>query len=189
MAPERPARRPKRLPEYLEASEVQAVIDGAPNGDARLLMFLQWRGGLRISEALAVTAADFSLDADRPTLRVRQAKGAKDRVVPVHPELSTEVRHFLIHHAKDKGPLVTVHPSTAWRWVKAAVKAAEGLGRLPAGRRVSTHTLRHSYARHLLNNGVAIHNLSRWMGHSSISVTLIYLELTGDPAGQLAQVP
>ncbi len=149
MAPERQTRRPKRLPEYLEASEVQAVIDAAPgDGDARLLMYLQWRAGLRISEALAVTAVDFSLDTDRPTLRVRHGKGAKDRVVPVHPELASEVRYFLIHHRKGKGPLVTVHPSTAWRWVQSAVKAAEAQGRLTPGRRVSTHTLRHSYARH-----------------------------------------
>ena len=54
---------------------------------------------------------------------------------------------------------------------------------------ISTHTLRHSYARHLLMNGIPINYLSRWLGHSSIQTTLIYLELVPDPTGSLAMVP
>ena len=57
------------------------------------------------------------------------------------------------------------------------------------GKRVGTHTLRHSYARHLLMNGIPINYLSRWLGHSSIQTTLIYLELVPDPTGSLASVP
>ena len=52
-----------------------------------------------------------------------------------------------------------------------------------------THTLRHSYARHLLMNGIPINYLSRWLGHSSIQTTLIYLELVPDPTGSLVNVP
>ena len=51
------------------------------------------------------------------------------------------------------------------------------------------HTLRHSYARHLLMNGTQINYLSRWLGHSSIQTTLIYLELVPDPSGSLDRVP
>ena len=69
------------------------------------------------------------------------------------------------------------------------VAEAQALGRFPAGRKVGTHTLRHSYARHLLRHGIPINYLSRWLGHSSINTTLIYLELEPDPAGALAQVP
>ena len=58
-----------------------------------------------------------------------------------------------------------------------------------AGRRIGTHTLRHSYARHLLMNGVPINALSRWLGHANLSTTLVYLELVPDPAGSLARVP
>ena len=63
------------------------------------------------------------------------------------------------------------------------------LGAIAPGRRVGTHTLKHSYARHLLVNGVPINYLSRWLGHSSIQTTLIYLELVPDPTGSLAAVP
>ena len=60
---------------------------------------------------------------------------------------------------------------------------------IPPGRRISNHTLRHSYARHLLVSGIPINHLSRWLGHSSIQTMLIYLELVPDPTGSLAAVP
>ena len=60
---------------------------------------------------------------------------------------------------------------------------------IPLGRRISNHTLRHSYARHLLVSGIPINYLSRCLGHSSIQTTLIYLELVPDPTGSLAAVP
>ena len=57
------------------------------------------------------------------------------------------------------------------------------------GRRIGAHTLRHSYARHLLMNGIQVNYLSPWLGHSSIQTTLIYLELVPDPSGSLDRVP
>ena len=77
------------LPEYLEASEVNALISAAPNPQTRLVMLEQWWAGLRIPGAFALEIRDLHLDTDRPTLRVRQGKGRKARVVPVHPELQT----------------------------------------------------------------------------------------------------
>ena len=62
-------------------------------------------------------------------------------------------------------------------------------GRSCPGARLGTHTLRHSYARHLLMNGIQINYLSRWLGHSSIQTTLIYLELVPDQSGSLDRVP
>ena len=76
-----------RLPEYLEAQEVQAIIQAAPHTQAKLLILTQWRAGLRVSEALSLTRADLSLDTNLPTIRVRNGKGSKARIVPVHPEL------------------------------------------------------------------------------------------------------
>ena len=79
--------------------------------------------------------------------------------------------------------------TTAWRWMKTAVRRAEELGAISPGKHISTHTLRRSYARHLLMNGIPINYLSRRLGHSSIQTTLIYLELVPDPTGSLAMVP
>ena len=78
---------PRKLPEYLEAHEVEAIIGATDNPRARLLMLEQWRAGLRIAEALALEVADLSLDAEPPTLRVRAGKGIRSRIVPMHREL------------------------------------------------------------------------------------------------------
>ena len=76
--------------------------------------------------------------------------------------------------------------------MQAAVRRAEDLGAISPGKRVGTvgtHTLRHSYARHLLMNGIPINYLSRRLEHSSVQTTLVYLELVPDPTGSLAAVP
>lgn len=133
--------------------------------------------------------SDLSLDSDLPTIRVRSGKGRKARVVPAHPELAAAFRMALSYGNVAEGRLIEAHRSTAWRWVQAAMERAECLGAIASGRRVGTHTLRHSYARHLLMHGVPINYLSRWLGHSSIQTTLIYLELVPDPTRSLAAVP
>ena len=179
----------RSLPEYLEADEVSAVIAAAPNPRAKLLILLQWRAGLRVSEALALEPGDLSLDADRPTLRVRSGKGGKARIVPVHPELQAALIAVLNYADVGSGRIVNASRSTAWRWVQTAVFRAEINGGLLIGRRVGTHTFRHSYARHLLMHGIPINHLSRWLGHASITPTLVYLELVPDPTGSLATVP
>ena len=77
----------KKLPEYVEAHEVNALLRAAPNPWAKLLMMIEWRAGQRVSEAQALEVRDLSLDVQLPTLRVRRGKGRKARIVPVHPEL------------------------------------------------------------------------------------------------------
>ena len=76
------------MPEYLEAAEVEAMIEHAPNVPCKLLMLFQCHAGLRISEALGLEARDVPLKTDRPTPRVRRGKGRKARIVPVHPEFA-----------------------------------------------------------------------------------------------------
>ena len=113
----------------------------------------------------------------------------KSQLVPVHPELHGALSSALAYGDISQGRIIEAHPTTTWRWVQAAVKRAEELGAIAPGKRVGTHTLRHSYARHLMMNGIPINYLSRWLGHSSIQTTLIYLELVPDPKGSLAAVP
>ena len=180
----------KKLPEYIEAHEVNALIRAGPNPRARLLMMIEWRAGLRVSEALALEVGDLSLDVELPTLRVRQGKGRKARIVPVHPELHSALSSALqFGNIAESDKIVKASRSTADRWIKEATAGAQKVGAIASGRRISNHTLRHSYARHLLTSGIPINYLSRWLGHSSIQTTLIYLELVPDPTGSLAMVP
>ena len=180
----------RQLPEYLEAHQVEALIRAAPNSRGRLLFLIEWRAGLRISEALALEARDLSLESDLPSIHVREGKGSKPRIVPVHPELHAALTSALqFGNIGQVDRLVSASRSTSDRWIKAAAARAEELGAIPPGRHISNHTLRHSYARHLLMHGIPINYLSRWLGHSSIQTTLIYLELVPDPTGSLASVP
>ena len=157
----------RHLPEYLEAQEVTALLRAAPHPQAALLMLLQWRAGLRVSEALALEVGDLQLEGDHPSLRVRHGKGGRERLVPVHPELGAGLRNALAFGArKQKGPIFQATRSTAWRWVKSALEKAQELRAIPPGRRVGTHTLRHSAARHWLASGIPINVVSRWLGHA-----------------------
>ena len=120
----------EQLPECLEAHEIDALIRAAPNPRARLLFLIEWRAGLRISEALAVEARDLSLDTDLPTIRVRQGKGSKARIVPVHAELHAALTSALqFGNVGQDDRLVRTSRSTADRWIKAAAARAEELGR------------------------------------------------------------
>lgn len=166
------------LPEYLEKPEVDALLSNAPQGVAHLLMLLQWRAGLRIGEALALKVRDLILETDPPTLRVRGGKGSPVRVVEVHPEL----RAALLSALEDvglgqSGRLFRVGRKQGDQWIAAAVRKTVESGVLATERRITSHTLRHSYARHLLANGIPINAVSRWLGHRSIYTTLVYLEL------------
>ena len=129
------------------------------------------------------------MESNNPTLMVRSGMGRRARVFPVHPELAAAFKMALSYGNVREGRLIDVHRVTAWRWVQVAVRRAEELGAIPPGRRVGTHTLRHSCARHLLMHGIPINYLSRWLGHSSIQTTLVYLELLRDPTRSLAAVP
>ena len=135
----------KKLPEYLEAHEVNALLRAAPNPRARLLMMIEWRAGLRVSEALALEVGDLSLDVELPTLRVRQGKGRKARIVPIHPALHSALSSALqFGNVADGDRIVKASRSTADRWIREAAARAQRDGAILSGRRISSHTLRHS---------------------------------------------
>ena len=159
-----PGSKGRTLPEYLDKPEIEALIQAGARPQAVLLMLMQWRAGLRVSEALAVEVADLKLDSERPTLTVRQAKGGRTRIVPVHDELNSALSNAIAYGQVQRGRLIQVTRSTAWRWVKDAVERAVALGAMSAGRKVGTHTLRHSAARHWLSSGIPINVVSRWLG-------------------------
>ena len=172
----------RKLPEYLEPAQIDSLIAAVPYGAPKLLVLLQWRAGLRISEALALDAEDLQLGDEYPTLRVRKGKGNKPRLVPVHPELRAALLTFM-GFRRPHGPLIQASRTTAWRWVKRAQEAAHIPGQ------IGTHTLRHSAARHWLASGVPINEVSIWLGHSNLSTTLIYLKILPDPRGSMDRVP
>ena len=179
----------RKLPEYLEAADINALIQAAPNERVRLFLLLGWRAGLRVSEIGALRASDIHLDGDKPTLKVRQGKGRRDRIVPVQSELATALRAALEFWRLPKNePLLGMHRTTAHTWIKDVYQAAVEYGTIAGGKRVFPHILRHSAARHWIAAGVPINHIQRWLGHANLATTMIYLELVPDSQGFMENV-
>ena len=120
--------RRQSLPEYLEKDEVDGLIRCALNSQGRLLMLIQWRAGLRVSEALALEVGNLQLDGERSTLRVRYGKGSRSRLVPVHSELRAALVNALAYGGVKRGRIIQASRATVWRWLKEALSRAEELG-------------------------------------------------------------
>jgi integrase/recombinase XerD len=168
-------RRSKKLPVVLSREEVRAVLKLLKHPVVRMALTVMYACGLRISEAARLKVKD--IDADRKQLWVRFGKGGKDRSVP----LPDHVRGLLRAHYKSHGnggqwlfPEKQGHISTDT--LQHAFKLA--LHATGINKEATPHTLRHSYATHLLENGEDITTLQKILGHADISTTKIYLHLT-----------
>ena len=183
-------RMPRLLPETLTQAETERLL-GAPSEEAlldRALLELLYAAGLRISEALRLDLEDISLDG--AFVRVI-GKGDRERLVPVGEVALDAVRAWLdggraallaAHHVAPirGGPLFLgrngrrLARQQAWAIVKRAAATA-GLND-----RVSPHTLRHSFATHLLEGGADLRIVQELLGHASISTTQLYTHVTGE---------
>ena len=180
-------KKPKRLPVVLDVEEVAHLLATARAGRERILLTTAYACGLRISELLWLQVTD--IDSARMVVNVRQGKGAKDRQVPLSPRLLTELRQWWSSHrtkpwlfpglsgASRQRPM---NVTSVQRTVKQIV-ARSGLKKS-----ASMHTLRHSYATHLLEAGVDVVTLQKLLGHSDLSTTARYLHLS---RRYLAQLP
>ena len=185
-------RRGRPLPETLTVAEVErllAVPDTArPEGlRDRALLELLYAGGLRVSEAVGLDAEDLSLDGG--FVRVI-GKGDRERLVPVGEIALDWLARYLgevrpgwlarQHVSPRGGPLFLsaggrrLDRRTAWRTVKRCAAAAD------LSPSVSPHTLRHSFATHLLEGGADLRIVQELLGHASISTTQLYTHLTGE---------
>lgn len=161
----------KKLPVVLSREEVRAILKQVKSPMAKMALTVIYACGLRNAEGVKLTLAD--IDGDRKQLWVRCGKGWKDRAVP----LAEHVRKLLLGHYRTyvtSGKRLFPHITTdlLQRIFKQALKEA-GINKC-----ATPHTLRHSFATHLLENGEDITILQRILGHADISSTRIYLHLT-----------
>jgi integrase/recombinase XerD len=165
-------KKPKPLPCVLSADEVRRLFDSV--GDPFYLMILQtaYAAGLRVSEVIRLKVSD--IDAQRMVLHVRCAKGRKDRLVPLSVVLLDRLRqHWRAHRPREwlfpgQTPAGHISQSQVQRICHRAVLAA-GISK-----KASMHTLRHSYATHLLEGGTDLATLRKLLGHNQLSTTLRY---------------
>jgi integrase/recombinase XerD len=169
-------KKPKTLPSVLSPEEVLHLIQTAHPGRERTMVQTAYACGLRINELLHLQVCD--IDSARMVVVVRQGKGGKDRLVPLSARLLAELRAYW----RVSRPATWLFPGlvpdqpltdgTVHRWFQELVERAGFC------KRVTCHTLRHSFATHLLEAGVDLRTLQVLLGHSHLRSTIGYLHVS-----------
>jgi integrase/recombinase XerD len=173
----------KKLPVVLSVAEVQRILSRVYQPHHRVCLTLIYACGLRISEGVGVQVKD--VDSSRMQLLIRSAKGNKDRCVPLPEPLLVQLRQFWLSHRhpvylfpkRNRGGAV---PTASGPMLTRSVGNAFCAARLDSGvtKAATVHTLRHSWATHLLEAEVPLPLIQQWLGHRSLRTTALYTHLT-----------
>jgi integrase/recombinase XerD len=180
----RPVRVPRKLPVVLSPDEVARLIAAAGNLKHQTALSVAYGAGLRAGEVVALKVTD--IDSQRMILRIEQGKGSKDRYAMLSPVLLERLRGWWrVARAQGKmleggGLFPGLNPieSLSCRQLNRAVHAAAQAANID--RRVSMHTLRHSFATHLLEQKVDIRVIQVLLGHKKLDTTALYAQVATD---------
>ena len=178
----------KKLPAVLSREEVQRVLAVVREPRFRMVLRLIYGCGLRIGEAVKLEVRD--IQRDGTALFIREAKGGKDRLVPLPGALLSELRLWWREHRHPR----LLFPAVGRGWkehsgyppndghmgihsIQRCFRMAVLAAGFPRGA-ATVHTLRHSYATHLLEAGVSLRQIGSYLGHTSLDTTVIYTHLT-----------
>ena len=185
---------PHVLPLVLSDQQAHQLLDAVREPRFRTCLRLMYHCGLRVSEAVSLQIPDLRGRQSPPLIHVRNAKGAKDRFVPIAPQMMQELRDWWRTHRHPK----FLFPSPGRGWADRSESLSQSLSRSTAPMSVSsvqmafrlaraatalnpastTHTLRHSYATRLVEHGINLSQISKYLGHESVETTVIYTHLT-----------
>src|SRR5262249_52830964 len=177
-------RKDKRLSDVLSLDDVRRLIDAVRTHHHRTYFWTIYSLGLRLEEGLHLQVGD--IDSARMLVHVHRGKGAKDRYVPLPSRTLKVLRDYWVTHRHHKWlfpvkgrdgqqTATAAHPmrrSSVQRAMRRVVRE------LKIHKAVSIHSLRHSYATHLLEAGANLRLIQQYLGHSSLQTTMIYLHLT-----------
>lgn len=181
--------KPRKLPVVLSPKEVRTLLGAVEQPVRRMAFVALYALGLRIGEGLRLETGD--IDADRNMVWVRDGKGARDRGIPLPRPVLARLRtywkterpasttKYLFVGRDGRGPL----DETTLQKTFTAVREGVGITK-PA----TPHTLRHSYASHLLEAGVSLRTIQQVLGHKSLRTTEIYMHVTQSGAEHLQEV-
>ncbi len=166
-----------KLPAVMLPEEIMKMIDGVSNLKHRTILMLLYSTGMRISEIANLRIAD--IDSTNMRIKIVQGKGAKDRFTILSGQVLLELRaYYLIYKPKEylfngyqPGKRYSVR-SIEHLMKKALIKV--GL----ENKNFTIHTIRHSFATHLLDNGTDLHTIKELLGHSNLQTTMRYMHLS-----------
>ena len=179
-----PTRGTKKLPQAISRTEVKRIIEEASNLRHRVMFMTVYAAGLRISELVELKIHD--LDADRRLMRIRCGKGGRERYTLMSDALLEHLRgHW--RRERPRGEWLFTGPDRSTPISCTAVQKAWMDAKQKAGvvRGSGIHTLRHSFATHLLEAGVDLVTIQRLLGHSCLSTTTRYLHITESRVSRL----
>lgn len=169
------AKRNKKLPVTLSHTEIEKIIQLTNNSKYRLMIALGYACGLRVSEVINLKVED--LDIDGLVVHIKGAKGKKDRISVLPDKLQKDLRNIIavkknndiVFASNRGGKLTTTSLQKMFR---------KGLTNAEIRKPASFHSLRHSFATHLLENGTDLRYIQELLGHSNIRTTQIYTQVT-----------
>ena len=173
------SRRPKSIPTFLTKDETKELFNVIENKKHKLMVELMYSAGMRVSELLNLRVKDFEIAMDYGW--IRRGKGNKDRPFIVADSLKQEIEEYIRENNLisddllfSRNSFVPLHTRTVQEIIKKAAKRA-GIRK-----NVHPHTLRHSFAKHLVDNGYSITDVQKLLGHNSIQTTMVYTH-SADP--------
>ena len=176
-----PVYEPRKLPVVLSPEEVTRLLDATPNLKAKAALAVAYGTGLRASEVVHLKVGD--IDRERGVIRVEQGKGRKDRYAMLSPRLRALLRTWWCE-ARAKGKMLPggwmfpgqnpVNPMTTRQLNRLCHAAVDAAG---LDKRISLHTLRHSFATHLLEQKVDIRVIQVLLGHKKLETTALYSQV------------
>ena len=169
------AKENKTLPVVLSRKEISQIIDSIINIKHRLLIEIAYGGGLRVSEVIDLKVKD--IDLDELTIHIKQSKGQKDRITLLPQKIVTDLRKLIV--LKNANDNVFESERGGKLSTRTAQKVFENaLIKSGINKDTTFHSLRHSFATHLLENGVDVRYVQELLGHQNIRSTQIYTHVT-----------
>ena len=166
----------KKLPFAFSIEEMERLLSSIDNLKHRVLLKTIYSAGLRVGEAVKLRSQDIESDPSRMLIRVEQGKGRKDRYTILSQALLPELREYWLRYHPDQWLFPGQKPGTHITTTSASVIFTRQK-KAGINRDCGIHTLRHSFATHLLYQRVDLYTISRLLGHASIKTTTIYLHI------------
>lgn len=169
------AKKPKSLPTALSRTEVNRILESLKNTKHKLLLSLAYGAGLRVSEVVNLKVKDVNLD--NLTLHIKHAKGDKDRITIIPNSIKNELNKIV--NSKEANEYVFSSERGGKLTTRTAQKVfSNSLRKTGIKKDASFHSLRHSFATHLLENGTDIRYVQELLGHANIRTTQRYTQVT-----------
>jgi len=174
----------KKLPDILTIKEVQTILEKVKMDRHRICLATIYSLGLRLQEGTHLQVHD--IDSGRMLVHIHRGKGNRDRYVPLPKSLLPILRSFWVTHrnpqwifpAPGRGGVYMPTADKPMPLTSVQIAFKDAVRKCAISKNVSVHSLRHSYATHLLENGVDLRTIQEYLGHSSLRTTAVYTHLS-----------